>query len=800
MKRILFFLSLLFTLGASAQTYNPVNGTLSNKPYAPAQAVPTDMRSFYYDSSIFTFRAYQDTIEVLSYLNLAKWRGGNYLIYVNEDGVLNPDGTFTGGTVEAWWFKDGVADVNLVPFGNGGSTAGGDSTLYPLSGFRTAHGDVTGQLDGHNLFTSNGSVYYLIGDAQEFKVVGPIMELFHINPIDKNAYMRAYNQDSGVTTQYLATAYDDFPGFTNTTSTSSDQYVTVEGSLRHGFTHFAAKDTGLSQTDMFLYAKDTGTFKAVGFEILSQKGAPYIHIIGNTEAQTITFDANNIFPRNGTPGAGKTVTGTDGLGNWTWQTPSSDIRDTSKIFQGYGILIFNPDSTYGPNLGDVLFQVDTSKIATKNDITIITNTDTAIFIVDSISNSPPAGAVDGNDYLVGTSPTGLFTGHANDIAELVGGVYSFTDPVAQQQLIVDNSVTYATYQFNGTNWVQTSILWRVGGNRALGQNAFIGRVDKAPYTMRAWNKPVLRIDTTRDVKFYKFVGTRPGNYAFFDSTTGNIDTGFFRPLIEGPGITITAGPVGDTISSIGGGSTLTAQVGYTLHGTGTGVYEDAIIYKDTVKGWIGVNTNLPMAVIDVYPVYVPETVSVTNGSATVTGTGTRFWDQFKNGDSIYNDNTVYATVLSIASQTSLTLTAAYSGSTAATAPYENPKTQRGVFKVKENGIIYQYGAQFMYNGSGSYANTGYGYKSLMSLTVGTLNTGVGTRALTVTTSGTDNTATGADALSKNTTGYFNDAFGSNSMFNNTTGYNNTAIGCMRQISVSGCIITAYCICVSVCSS
>lgn len=145
MKKILFFILFFISLKSIGQTYNPVNFTLSNKSYGPAQAVPTDARSFFYDSANFVMRPYKDTIEVLTYLNIAKWRGGNYLIYVHSGGVLNANGTFTGGTVAAWWFKDGVADVNLVPFSTtgGGGTGVLDTLYYNVKWFGATGDGVT---------------------------------------------------------------------------------------------------------------------------------------------------------------------------------------------------------------------------------------------------------------------------------------------------------------------------------------------------------------------------------------------------------------------------------------------------------------------------------------------------------------------------------------------------------------------------------------------------------------------------------------------------------------------------------
>ena len=115
MKKI-FFLLLLIISGfiAKAQTYNPTKGVVVNKPIGQAQAYPVDARSYYYDGTNFIWRPYQSTAEVLTYLNLSKYRTGQFSIYVNSGGTLNGNGTFTGGVILEYWFKDGVADGNIA--------------------------------------------------------------------------------------------------------------------------------------------------------------------------------------------------------------------------------------------------------------------------------------------------------------------------------------------------------------------------------------------------------------------------------------------------------------------------------------------------------------------------------------------------------------------------------------------------------------------------------------------------------------------------------------------------------------
>jgi hypothetical protein len=113
MKKLLFIL-LFLTSVAYGQTYAPNLHTVTNKALGIAQANPTDARSYYYDPSLFIYRPYQSTAEAIGYLNLPKYRTGQFSIFVNSGGTLNPDGTFSGGTILEYWFKDGVADGNLV--------------------------------------------------------------------------------------------------------------------------------------------------------------------------------------------------------------------------------------------------------------------------------------------------------------------------------------------------------------------------------------------------------------------------------------------------------------------------------------------------------------------------------------------------------------------------------------------------------------------------------------------------------------------------------------------------------------
>ena len=135
MKKLLGIILLLITYSLSAQVYVPTTGTVSNKPYAPSQNIPTDSRSMLFDGVNFLWRPYQSPTEVLTYLSNAtpKYRGGNFIIIVDSGGTLNSNGTYTGGTNTFWMFRDGLADANLIKLNFSGGGGGGSGTVTSVS-------------------------------------------------------------------------------------------------------------------------------------------------------------------------------------------------------------------------------------------------------------------------------------------------------------------------------------------------------------------------------------------------------------------------------------------------------------------------------------------------------------------------------------------------------------------------------------------------------------------------------------------------------------------------------------------
>ena len=98
-----------------AETYNPQidSAFVVNKPVATI-GVSLDRRSQLAVEEDFLSRDFISTAEAIDYYNTSFSRGGGFSVFVNNTGVLQPDGTILGGERQEYWWKDGVADGDLV--------------------------------------------------------------------------------------------------------------------------------------------------------------------------------------------------------------------------------------------------------------------------------------------------------------------------------------------------------------------------------------------------------------------------------------------------------------------------------------------------------------------------------------------------------------------------------------------------------------------------------------------------------------------------------------------------------------
>lgn len=224
--------------------------------------------------------------------------------------------------------------------------------------------------------------------------------------------------------------------------------------------------------------------------------------------------------------------------------PSTPIT-LQHLTNGYGIIPFDYDGTSPQTV-----TLDTS-ILNGN---VFIDSSTTEFFVDTISNSPPVGAVSGATVLVGTSPTGAFAGHANEIATLTGAVWSFQVPNSGDNLVLSNDTQpTAFYQFNGTSWILRKRAASIGGDR-IGTNYDLGTLDNNTLRFLINGNYQERISGAGHF-FRRYQGVRSNNYLkIVDTATGRMDTASFTQLIGKTPIGVSNDTVYHKASGVTAGS------------------------------------------------------------------------------------------------------------------------------------------------------------------------------------------------------------------------------------------------------
>jgi len=82
-------------------------------------------------------------------------------------------------------------------------------------------------------------------------------------------------------------------------------------------------------------------------------------------------------------------------------------------------------------------------------------------VVADIADSPPGSPTAGDLYIVGTSPSGDFTGHANQLAQYQTGGWVFYAPFKWMDAVVDSLDSRMAY--DGSAWVPFGLIMRDGG-------------------------------------------------------------------------------------------------------------------------------------------------------------------------------------------------------------------------------------------------------------------------------------------------------------------------------------------------
>jgi hypothetical protein len=134
---------------------------------------------------------------------------------------------------------------------------------------------------------------------------------------------------------------------------------------------------------------------------------------------------------------------------------------------------------------------------------LYTNTDSATitsYDVLNSQNAPPGSPATGDTYLVGTSPSGAWVGHAKDIAEWNGSAWVFTDGVQGDFLY--NATNALTYIFRSGNWVQTTGIPALNNGNTISSGLRIGTNNAFSLNFETNNTRAARIDSAQRFHIY----------------------------------------------------------------------------------------------------------------------------------------------------------------------------------------------------------------------------------------------------------------------------------------------------------
>lgn len=112
MKKLIVIFFVLFGIVAKAQ-FNPSIHVVINDALGQSQSAPIEGRGMFFDAVNFKWRDFQSTAEVLATLPTNANRFSHFPVWIHVGGTLS-GGVWTGGISQCWFFKDGLANGNLV--------------------------------------------------------------------------------------------------------------------------------------------------------------------------------------------------------------------------------------------------------------------------------------------------------------------------------------------------------------------------------------------------------------------------------------------------------------------------------------------------------------------------------------------------------------------------------------------------------------------------------------------------------------------------------------------------------------
>lgn len=193
-------------------------------------------------------------------------------------------------------------------------------------------------------------------------------------------------------------------------------------------------------------------------------------------------------------------------------------------------------------------------------------------VLDSLS-TPPVGPATGDIILVGTSPTGAFVGHANEIATWDGASWTFQ--TASIGDLLYNATTDFVSKWTGTAWVRVGRGTIHQGGDRYAAPIVIGSIDNRAMRFKTNNTNRITIAQTGSITFNSLTGS--GNQIM-----GLDATGLASRVAIGTGLSLSAGTL--TATGAGGIVSMDAANGLTARNDSTVILGGTLDQNTSIAG------------------------------------------------------------------------------------------------------------------------------------------------------------------------------------------------------------------------
>jgi hypothetical protein len=215
-------------------------------------------------------------------------------------------------------------------------------------------------------------------------------------------------------------------------------------------------------------------------------------------------------------------------------------------------------------------------------------------------DTPPAAPTANDLYIVGATPTGLWTGQANNLARWDGAAWQFEAPKANESHLIESVAE--TWHWNGTAWVKVATATTTGGPAAAGDLWMVGAIQQSMLT-EAEFKSLLNV--TEQAKWCLADGRNVSGTKYATTTGRNTVPDLRGAYLRMAGVNAThTGWNGGTLNGYQEDNTARPRNVFTTNSTGnhkhwngkTEYLDDAHVFEYGKKalnrsGWVGGNTD-----------------------------------------------------------------------------------------------------------------------------------------------------------------------------------------------------------------